>query len=57
MENKNTAGKREVFAPFIRKNGKVIYPKNARVFHFWVDDNSKKNSNYEQTSMFDKNVE
>ena len=29
-------GYREVFAKFIRKNGKVIYPKNAKVFHFFV---------------------
>ena len=25
-------GYREVFTPYIRKNGKVIYPKKAKVF-------------------------
>lgn len=35
MENSN---KKEIFCRFIRKNGKVIYPKNAKYFHFWVDD-------------------
>lgn len=30
------AGYREVFAKYIRKNGKVIYPKNGKVFHFYV---------------------
>lgn len=28
---------RLVFAPYIRRNGKVIYPKKARVFCFWVE--------------------
>lgn len=27
---------RLVFAPYIRKNGKVIYPKTAKAFCFWV---------------------
>lgn len=26
----------EVFTRYITKNGKRIYPKNARFFHFWV---------------------
>ncbi len=26
----------EVFARYIRRNGKIIYPKNAKYFHFWV---------------------
>lgn len=25
-----------VFVKSIRKNGKTIYPKNAKVFRFWV---------------------
>jgi hypothetical protein len=25
-----------VYARFIRKNGRIIYPKNASVFKFWV---------------------
>ena len=29
-------GYREVFAKYIRKNGKVIYPKKAKVFRFFV---------------------
>jgi hypothetical protein len=29
-------GYREVFCRFIIKNGKVIYPKKAKVFHFYV---------------------
>ena len=33
---KATAGLREVFARYIVRNGKVIYPKHAKVFHFWV---------------------
>lgn len=27
---------KEVFAKSIRKNGKIIYPKKAKAFHFWV---------------------
>lgn len=26
----------EIFAPYIRKNGRVYYPKNSKFFHFWV---------------------
>lgn len=26
----------EVFTPYIVKNGKIIYPKNKKYFHFWV---------------------
>lgn len=36
--NENTKGGRWVFARCIRKNGRVIYPKNARFFRFWVED-------------------
>ena len=25
-----------VYARFIRKNGRVIYPKSGKVFRFWV---------------------
>lgn len=31
-----SAGMREVFARCIHKNGKTIYPKRARFFHFFV---------------------
>jgi len=27
---------REVFCRYIRRNGKIVYPKNKRFFHFWV---------------------
>jgi hypothetical protein len=30
------AGYREVFCRYITRNGKVIWPKNAKCFHFWV---------------------
>jgi hypothetical protein len=26
----------EVFCRYITRNGKRIYPKNAKFFHFWV---------------------
>ncbi len=26
----------EVFTPYIVRNGKTIYPKTAKYFHFWV---------------------
>ncbi len=26
----------EVFARYIVRNGKTIYPKSAKFFHFWV---------------------
>lgn len=26
----------EVFARYITRNGRIIYPKNAKYFHFWV---------------------
>lgn len=29
-------GYREVFCKYIRKNGKIIYPKNGKVFHFFI---------------------
>lgn len=37
--NENTKGGHWVFARSIRlKNGRVIYPKNAQFFRFWVKD-------------------
>ena len=53
MEISNKTAMREVFCRFIRKNGRIIYPKNARFFHFWVPVKSEMDSNYEQISMFD----
>ena len=29
-------GYREVFCPYVIRKDKVIYPKKAKVFHFWV---------------------
>lgn len=26
----------EIFTPYIVRNGKIIRPKNAKFFHFWV---------------------
>ena len=26
----------EVFARYVVKNGKIIYPKRSKYFHFWV---------------------
>lgn len=31
-------GKRLVVCRFIRKNGKIIYPRNGKCFAFFVDD-------------------
>lgn len=27
---------KEIFCRYIHRNGKIIYPKNGRLFHFWV---------------------
>lgn len=35
MENKH---RKEIFCRCIHKNGRTIYPKNAKFFHFWVDE-------------------
>lgn len=34
-KNENDGG-HWVYARYIRKNGRVIYPKNGRFFRFWV---------------------
>lgn len=54
MENANISSGREVFCRFIRKNGRVIYPKNAKFFHFWVDDSANYGEKAEQLSFYDK---
>ena len=33
-------GKIEIFTRFIVRNGKTIYPKNGKYFHFWVTPKS-----------------
>ncbi|MBP3644814.1 MAG: hypothetical protein J6K55_00120 [Clostridia bacterium] len=54
MENTyKESGMREVFCRFIRRNGRIIYPKNARYFHFWVRDDRPKESEFEQLTLFD----
>lgn len=35
-ENRNSSEWVEVFARYITRNGKTIYPKNSKYFHFWV---------------------
>lgn len=36
--NENTRGGRWIYARYIRRNGRIIYPKNAQFFRFWVND-------------------
>lgn len=38
MSNSNSqeSNMKEVFCRYIRKAGKIIYPKNGRFFHFYV---------------------
>ncbi len=31
-----------IYCPYIVKNGVYVYPKNSKVFRFWVDDDKKK---------------
>ncbi len=40
----------EVYCRFIRKKGKMIYPKNGKYFHFWV----KKKPTDKSTGLFKK---
>lgn len=35
-------GGRWVICRYIRKNGRLIYPKNGKCFRFWVDDSKRK---------------
>lgn len=35
-------GYREVICRYVRRNGKIIYPKNAKVFRFFVKDEPKR---------------
>lgn len=30
-----------IYTPYIRKNGKIIRPKRAKYFRFWVDNEKK----------------
>lgn len=38
----NSASGHWVYCRSIRKNGRVIYPKNGRFFRFWVDGPKRK---------------
>jgi hypothetical protein len=33
-----TSGGRWVFCRYIRKNGRIIYPKRGQFFRFWVEE-------------------
>lgn len=40
MEKRNNRpGYKLVYARYIRKNGRIIYPKTAKCFRFWVKVN------------------
>lgn len=36
--SKTTASGHWVYCRYIWRNGRIIYPKNARFFRFWVED-------------------
>lgn len=36
MNDKKNSDWKEVYARYITRNGKRIYPKNSKYFHFWV---------------------
>nr|DAZ22763.1 MAG TPA: Protein of unknown function (DUF4257) [Caudoviricetes sp.] len=40
LKSKNGKLYKLVFCKYIRKNGKIIYPKNAKVFAIWVPVNN-----------------
>lgn len=27
-----------VFTPYVRRNGRIVYPRRSRFFRFWVED-------------------
>ena len=35
-ESQKDEGKKEIFCKYITKNGKRIYPKNGKFFHFFI---------------------
>lgn len=51
--NINRAGEREIFTPYITKNGVRIYRKNGGMFHFWVKAATKIDNAPKQMSMFE----
>ena len=36
MKKSGAAGYVEVFCKYVVRNGKIIYPKKAKFFHFWA---------------------
>lgn len=38
LPNANKPGYKEIFCAYIVKNGKRIYPKKGKLFHFWVKE-------------------
>lgn len=36
LKTKEPRNGTEIFCRYIRKNGKIIYPKGSKVFHFYV---------------------
>ncbi len=38
ISTKNHEGKHLVYCTYIKRNGKIIYPKKSKVFKFWVKD-------------------
>ncbi|MGN1369499.1 MAG: hypothetical protein ACI4WX_11565 [Aristaeellaceae bacterium] len=53
MENFEHIGKKEIICRYIRKNGRIIYPRNSKFFHFWVDVTKNASDRREHVSMFD----
>lgn len=47
------SGMKEIFTPYIVKKGVRIYPKNGRLFHFWVKDDAHCDTTYKQLSIDD----
>lgn len=38
MKFDHNEAKKEIYCRYIHRNGRIIYPKNAQFFHFWVED-------------------
>lgn len=46
----------EIFCRYIKRNGKIIYPKNGSLFHFFVDaDKSAEKADSAATAKEQKN--
>ena len=51
--NNNHVGEKEIFTPYITKNGVRIYRKNGGMFHFWVKDVANSDNTTKQLTLFD----